>query len=386
MSESRDFLHSTTAFMPILFFIVLLMTTLSALTETPFYLGTVTGKTESKGIYRGTLNAETGELGPVTFAAEAEEPGFLAVSRDGRFVYAALHLVPAVAAYAVQESGELKFLNSQPAGGAVCCHVWLDSKNRYVLAANYTGGSVVCLPLLPDGSLAPQSDFVQFTGSGPIPVRQAGPRAHGIYTDARNRFVYVCDLGTDKVWSFRFDEEKGTLTPTDPPAADVTPGGGPRHLALHPSGKFAYANHEIDMAVTAFAVDSETGTLTPLQTLSTLPEGVEVTSALSTSEIEIHPTGRWLYVSNRVHDSLTVYAVGEDGRLTWVENVPSLVRVPRGMGIDPSGRWLVAAGQDDHRLVTFRIDPDAGRLTFSGHETPAPAPICVAFSPGLIRK
>ena len=346
-----------------------------------FYIGTYTKSGKSRGVYVSRLDTATGKLGAVELAGEVPSPSFVALSPDGRFLYAAIEAEGgAVAAFAVGVGGRLTKLNQRATGGSGTCHVWVDATGRNVLAANYGGGSIACLRANPDGSLGERSAFVQFEGSGPNLQRQQKPHGHAIYTDATNRFVYACDLGTDNVWTFRFDAAKGTLTPADPPSGKVPPGGGPRHLAIHPGGKFAYANNELSLSVTAFSRDAETGALTPLQTLPTVPEGTP-TEGVSTAEIFCHPTGKWLYVSNRGHDTLAVYGVAADGKLTWIENVPAQVKVPRGFGIDLSGRWLVTAGQSDDRIAVLKIDATTGRLTATGQRAEVGSPVCILFAP-----
>lgn len=359
---------------------LLLMVTTTQAAEVRFYLGANTRKAPEQGIQTGTLDTVTGRLGPVQLAIPANNPGFIAISPDRKYVYASLEADGgAVGSYAIQPDASLQLLNTQPTGGRGTCHVWVDVDGRNILSADYSSGNIACFPIQPDGSLGEKTAFIQLEGSGPDPKRQTSPHAHGIYTSSDNKFVYVCDLGTDKVWSYRFDAKKGALTPTDPPAGQTPPGGGPRHLALHPSGKFAYVNNEMGLSVTTFARDPQTGTLIPQQTLPTLPEGSN-TEKVSTSEIVCHPGGRWLYVSNRVADTIAVYAIDEDdGLLTYLQDAPAEVKTPRGMDIDPTGNWLVTAGQNDNRLAVLKIDQKTGRLSPTGHTAEAWSPVCVEF-------
>lgn len=347
--------------------------------EIRFYLGANTRKAPGQGIQTGTLDSETGRLGPVKLATVANNPGFVAIPPGGKNVYAAIEADGGgVAAYAVQPDASLRLLNTQPTNGIGTCHVWLDSAGKHLFSADYTSGTIACFPVQPDGSLGEKSAFLKLEGSGPDPKRQTSPHAHGIYTSADDKFVYVCDLGTDKVWSYHFDPAKGTLTPTNPPAGLTPPGSGPRHLALHPNGRFAYANNEMGLSVTAFARDPQAGLLTAMQTLPTLPEGTS-TEKVSTSEILCHPGGKWLYVSNRRADTIAVYAIGEDGRLTYLQNAPAEVKIPRGMGIDPTGKWLMAGGQDDNRISVLKIDQETGKLSATGNTAEVWAPVCVEF-------
>lgn len=358
---------------------LLLMSTTLQAAEVPFYLGTNTRKAPEQGIQTGTLDTETGRLGPVRLAIQANNPGFVAVCPDRKYLYASIEADGgAVGAYAIQPDFSLQLLNTQPTDGKGTCHVWIAPSGRHVFTADYSSGHIACFPVNPDGSLAEKSALIKLEGSGPDPKRQTAPHAHGIYTSADGNFVYVCDLGTDKVWSYHFDSAKGTLSPTDPPAGLTPPGGGPRHLALHPNGKFAYANNEMGLSVTAFTRDPQTGILTAFQTLPTLPEGAD-TDDVSTSEIACHPSGKWLYISNRRADTIAVYAIAADGHLTYLQDAPAEVKIPRGMAIDPTGKWLVTAGQEDNRLAVLKIDQKTGQLHTTGQTAEAWSPICVEF-------
>jgi 6-phosphogluconolactonase len=360
--------------------LTLLTATVTA-ADLTFYLGTYTRGDKSKGIYVGKLNAETGKLGPIELAAEAANPSFVALSPNGKFLYAVAEAGGGgVSAFSVGADGKLTKLNEQPTGGAGTCHVWVDATGRNVFAANYSGGSLAAFQTKADGSLSERTAFIQLEGSGPNPKRQTKSYGHAIYTDAANKFVYGCDLGSDQVWSFAFDAAKGTLTPTNPPSAKVPPGGGPRHLAIHPNGRFAYTNNELNLSVTAFSVNASNGTLTTLDTISTLPPNTP-TEGFSTAEIFCHPTGKWLYVSNRGHDTIAVFAIGADGKLTFLEAAPAQVKIPRGFAIDPTGRWLITGGQNDHRIAVLAIDPKTGRITFTGQTAEVGAPVCVLFKP-----
>lgn len=348
--------------------------------ESVFYVGSAPRDRAGRGIYVGSVNEETGKLGPLVLAAAAENATFLAASKDGKFLYAAMESHgSAVGAFRV-EGARLVLLGAQSTGGGGVCHVGLDATGHYALAANYGTGSIAALPLRPDGSVGERTGFAQLTGTGPDASRQEAPHAHSVDSDETGRFVYTCDLGTDRVWIFRLDPGLGTLTPADPPAAQTPPGSGPRHLAWHPGGKFAYVNGEMKMNVTAFARSPGTGGLAPRETVGLLPPDAPP-GENSSAEVICHPNGKWLYVSNRGHDSLTVFAIGEDGRLTWVENVPSEAKFPRSFAMDPGGRWLLAAGQKDDRIVLFRIDPATGKLAATGESAAVGTPLCVLFAP-----
>lgn len=348
--------------------------------EVRFYVGTSTKNAAGQGIHTGLLDTATGRLGAIKLACVANDPNFLAVSPDGRTVYASMENDGgAVGAFAADPDGTLRLLNVQPAEGRSTCHVWTDARGKNVLAANYTGGSIISYPVNADGSLAPRSAFVQFSGSGADPKRQTAPHAHAIYTSPDDRFAYACDLGTDKVWSFAFDPAKGSLTPTDPPAGETPPGAGPRHMAFHPSGRHAYVTNEMGLSVTTFARDPETGTLTPIATERTVAGDESPGDGVTTAEILIHPSGKWLYVSNRGTDTIAVFAINEDGIPSRMQIAPAGVALPRGMAIDPTGQWMITAGQKDHRIAVLKIDPGTGFLAPTDQSAGIPFPVCVIF-------
>ncbi len=344
-----------------------------------FYIGAYTKPGGNRGIQRASLDTKTGELKLLGLAAEAKNPSFLAVHPGGKFLYAALEEGGgAVGAYAIEKDGNLRALNTESSKGAGNCHVTVDPSGKFVFAANYGSGSVAALPIRGDGSLGPATGSVQHTGSGPDAGRQKGPHAHSIYPNGP--FVYACDLGTDDVFIHRLDPASGTLTPNDPPSGKVPPGSGPRHFAFHPKGGFAYTCNEMTCTATAFAHDAAKGTLTPIQTLSTLPADYTLTKKDSTAEIFCHPTGKFLYVSNRGHDTIAVFAIAADGKITLTQNAPASVKIPRGFAISPDGGWLVAAGQNSDSLASHKIDPATGKLTPASKLEGVGAPVCVMFA------
>jgi 6-phosphogluconolactonase len=357
----------------------LLASACAAADTAEFYIGTYTQPGGSRGIYRASLDTKTGALTLLGLAGQAPNPSFLAVHPNGKFLYASFEQSGgAVGAFAVEKDGSLRHLNDESTKGAGNCFVTVDPGGRNVLAANYDSGSVACLPLREDGSVAPASSFVKHTGKGPDAARQEGPHAHAIYVNGA--FAYACDLGTDDVFVYRFDAAKGILTPNVPPNAETPPGGGPRHLAFHPKGGFAYVNNEMASSVTVFAHDAKKGTLTELQTISTLPAGYAGAAQNSTAEIFCHPNGRILYVSNRGHDSIAVFTIGADGKLKSIGMARAHVKTPRGFAISPDGNWLVAAGQDSNSLAVHRIDPETGWLTPAGGISGVAMPVCVVFA------
>ena len=351
------------------------------------YIGTYTGE-KSRGIYTARLDLTTGELSAPQLAAEVKSPSFLAVHPNRKFLYSVNEIsdlngkpTGGVSAFALDSAtGQLKLLNQQPSQGAGPCHLVVDGSGHAVLVANYGGGSVASLPIGADGKLAPAASAIQHKGHSITPNRQAGPHAHSINLDRGNKFAVAADLGLDELLVYRFDAAKGTLTPNDPPATKIKPGSGLRHFAFHPSGKFAYAINEILCTVTALDYDAEQGRLTEIQTIDTLPAGVTLKPEHSTAEVQVHPSGKFLYGSNRGHDSLTVFSIDpQTGKLTFVENVSTGGKTPRGFGIDPTGRYLLAGNQDSHTIVPFRIDEKTGRLTKTGQTVEVGTPVCVKF-------
>ncbi len=349
------------------------------------YVGTYTGK-KSKGIYRFDLDLATGKTGKVELAGQTLSPSFLAIHPDGRHLYAANEVgnfggkkVGSVSAFVIDpKTGSLTLLNQESSGGAAPCHIILDKQGKHALVANYTGGSVCILPIGADGKLGPATAFVQHRGKGINPRRQEAPHAHSINLDAANRFAFVADLGLDKVLVYRYDAAKGTLTPNDPPAADVKAGAGPRHFAFHPTGKFAYVINELDSTVTPFRYDAQRGVLTPGQSVSTLPRGFKGNT--STAEVVVHPSGKFVYGSNRGHDSIAIFTVNEQtGALTSAGHQGQGIRTPRNFVIDPTGAYLLVANQDGDSVIVFRVDPMTGALTPTGGRAEVPTPVCLRF-------
>lgn len=357
----------------------LAMTPFLLAAEQTFYIGTSGG--DSKGILRGTIDAETGKLSlPVVIAADAKGPSYLALSADGKVLYTTAEVAGGgVAAYRLNADGTTTFLNGEDTKGKGATHVSIDQTGKFLFAANYGSGSVACLPIKPDGSLGVASGFSQHEGSGPNPGRQAAPHAHGIYPDAANRFVYVPDLGTDDIFIYRFNATAGTLTPHQPKSGRVAPGSGPRHLAFHPQGGFAYVCNEMLLTVSVFTVDTQTGAMKELEVLPTLPEKASA-KGVSTAEIFCHPSGKALYVSNRGHNSLAVYTIGADGKLTLSQHVLDVPAVPRGFGLSSDGRWLVCAGQKSGTLNAYRVDAATGKLTDTKQSVVAGAACCIVFA------
>jgi 6-phosphogluconolactonase len=350
------------------------------------FVGTYT-EGKSKGIYRCELDPATGKLSAPQLAAETVSPSFLAVHPSNRFLYAvgetdesAGKKTGTVSAFSLDtKTGALKLLNRQPSGGIHPCHLVVDRRGKNVLGANYSGGNAAVLPVEEDGRLGERTALVQHTGKGADPSRQAGPHAHSINLDAANRFAVVADLGLDQVFVYRFDPDKGHLAKNDPPSLKLDLKSGPRHFAFHPNGRHAYVINELASTVTAMKYDAERGTLEKVQTVSTLPERRK---GNSTAEVQVHPSGKFLYGSNRGHNSIAVFAVdAETGQLTPAGHQGSGIKVPRNFGIDPTGTFLLVANQDGDSILVFRIDPKTGALEATGEKVDVPKPVCVKFVP-----
>jgi 6-phosphogluconolactonase len=349
------------------------------------YIGTYTGP-QSKGIYVSRFDARTGSLSSPELAAETKNPTFLALHPNRRFLYAVAELSSfggqpggAVSAFSIDaKTGRLTLLNQQSSCGAGPCHLTLDSKGKCILAANYGSGSIAALPVESDGKLAEASAFIQHEGSSINPQRQTGPHAHFIMADPANRFALTCDLGLDKVLVYRLDPGKASLAPNDPPSVSIKAGSGPRHLAFHPNGRFVYLINEMGSTLTAMGYDSKRGALEELQTVSTLPENFH--GASTGAEVQVHPSGRFVYASNRGHDSIAVFAMdAKSGKLTPVEHQATGGRTPRHFAFDPSGQWLLAENQGSDNIVVFGVDSKSGRLMPNGQTIEVSAPVCVQF-------
>jgi 6-phosphogluconolactonase len=349
------------------------------------YFGTYTGA-KSKGIYVSRFDTDTGRLTEPELAAETRNPSFLAAHPNERFLYAVGEVndfqgkrAGVVSAFSLDaKTGKLTLLNHQASGGQGPCHLALDSGGRCVLVANYGSGSVASLPVENDGQLREAASTIQHTGSSVNTQRQASPHAHHVIVDRGDRHSLVCDLGLDKVLVYRLDAKGATLTANDPPFASVAPGAGPRHLAFSPNGKFAYVINEMGSTITVFSYDAGRGAMTELQTVSTLPTGFSGNS--SCAEIAVDPGGKFVYGSNRGHDSIAVFAADEvSGKLTFVEHQPTQGKTPRHFAIDPTGRWLLAENQGSDNVVVFEIDAKTGRLRATGGTVNVGSPVCAAF-------
>jgi 6-phosphogluconolactonase len=348
------------------------------------YFGTYTGA-KSKGIYASRMS-DDGKISAPELVAETASPSYLAVHPNNKFLYAIGEVdkfkdqkAGAVSAYAIDgKTGKLTLLNRQSSGGTGPCHIDVDRKGRSLVVANYGGGSVKALPINKDGSLGESGTFIQHQGSSVNRSRQEAPHGHCILVDPGQKYAVACDLGLDQVLVYKLDAAKAGLTPNDPPFATVAAGSGPRHLAFHPDGKYAYVINELNCTMTAFSWDSRRGVLTEIQTISTLPG--EFQRGFSTAEVYVHPSGKFVYGSNRGHDSIVVYACDEKtGKLTLVEHQPTQGKTPRHFGIDPKGKFLLAENQGSDSVVVFRIDSKTGKLTATGDKVAVGSPVCAVF-------
>ncbi len=372
---------------------VLLLVSISAIPGTALskqflvYFGTFTGTT-SQGIYVSRLDTASGELSAPALAAQTVNPSFVAIEPHHRFLFAVNETdhfngqaSGSVTAFRLDAStGKLEFLDQQPSGGTGPCHITVDSTGKYVLVANYNSGSVAVLPVQANGFIGPPTAVIQHHGSSVNPQRQAGPHAHCVAVDAVTHHVFACDLGLDKVMIYRLNESNGALTTNEIPWAEVKPGSGPRHIVFHPDGRHAYVISEMGSTLTAFDYDREHGALTEIQTVSTLPEDFHGVNTCA--EVAVHPSGKFVYASNRGDDSLAVFAVDRtSGRLDFVERQSTRGKVPRCFGIDPTGQYLIAANQNSDSVVVFRINAQTGQLTWTGQTLEVGKPVCVLFVP-----
>jgi len=356
------------------------LTVLLPARELTFYVGTL--GPEAKGVWRGTIDDQTGKMSAPVHLAEIKNASYLALHPNGQTLYATTELADGsggVSALKLNPDGTVKLLNSQNTGGKNCNHLAVDATGKNLAVANYASGSVSCLPITADGSLAEFSGFVQHTGKSVHPVRQTSPHAHGVYFDATNQFLAVPDLGIDQIVVYRFEADKGSLNSIPPVSVMQKPGDGPRHLVFHPTLPLAYACNELSLTVTAFHFDIKTGVLSPFQIVETLPAEADRKGA-SAAEIFCHPNGKTLYVSNRIHDSIAVFSIGTEGSLKLIQHQLNVPATPRGFGLSSDGRWLICAGQKSGTLNAYRIHSDSGMLTDTQQAVKVGSASCVIFS------
>jgi 6-phosphogluconolactonase len=328
------------------------------------------------------FDTDTGVLTKPEFLLDAVAPAFFQIHPDGQHLYTCNSgRTGGVSAYALDpHTGRLTYLNRTLANGADTSYLSLDRSGRYALVANYEGGNIAAFALKPDGSIGDWTAFVQHTGSSLNPQRQSHAYAHSIITDPTNRFALVADLGVDKIYVYRFNEKDGTLKPHDPAFVGVAPGSGARHVKFHPNGRWVYLINEIASTVIAFNWDSAAGRLAEFQTISTLP--ADFKGANATAELEVHPNGKFIYGSNRGHDSLVAFAIDADsGRLSLVAHVSSGGKTPRNFAFDPTGKWIVCTNHGSDNAAVFRVDETSGQLTPTGQPVSVPYPFCERFVP-----
>jgi 6-phosphogluconolactonase len=345
-------------------------------------------KTELVFVGSGKKNIETFRLDLVSgaltrdgLAAEIAHPSFLSIAPNHKFLYSISEggnaEASGISAFAIDASaGKLTFLNRQPAGGSGPCYVEVDATGKCALIANYGSGSFAAFPLAENGEVQPVSAFIQDHGSSVNPQRQEGPHGHCLVAGPGGKFAYGRDLGLDKVMIFKLDAQQGMLVPAEPAFTQTKPGAGPRHIAFHPNGRWAFVINEMGSTLSVFACDSSSGALREIQTLSTLPDGFSGQSTCA--EVAVHPSGKFVYGSNRGDDSIVVFACDpRSGRLTFIERVPTGGKTPRQFEIDPTGRYLLAGNQDSNTVVVFRIDVASGRLQPTGSQVQTDNPMCV---------
>ncbi|MGH7997737.1 MAG: lactonase family protein [Opitutaceae bacterium] len=360
------------------------------------YFGAHTQASSSRGIHAAWFDPADGSLGEPFLAAEAGNPTFLALAPNRRFLYSTGEFLASPSAREPEGgilsfridagSGRLEPINREPTGGGLTTHLAVDGTGRMVALANYHAAYVAALPLLPDGRLGPRSALVDHRGLaplGPNPARQTQAHAHAVIFSPDNRFVYACDLGLDRVFAYRADPIGAKLSPADPFQVAAPPGSGPRHPRFSPDGRFLYVANEIGSSVSIYRCEADQGRLSLGRTISTLPADFAVASVPNTvAEIRIHPNGRFVYVSNRGHDSIAVFARDPaQGGLSPVEIVPSGGRHPRNFDLAPDGRWLLCANRDTDNVVVFGVDPASGRLAPTGRRITVSQPVCVMFLP-----
>jgi 6-phosphogluconolactonase len=379
MTRTRRFVLAASLLLP--------CAALAARGEYLVYFGTYTREpSTSKGIYAYRFDANTGELTDLGLAAEVQNPSFVAVHPDRRYLYSVSEVSMVdgerdglVHAYSIDhKTGKLTHLNTVRSRGTAPCHLNVDATGRTLVVANYGSGTVSAFPIKADGSLGDAATTVQHQGKSVDPKRQQGPHAHSVNISKENTFVAVADLGLDQILIYKLNPAAATLTPNDPPFVAVEPGGGPRHFTFHPNGRFAYTNNEMGSSVTAFQWNARKGVLTKIHTVSTLP--ADFSGANHTAEVLVHPSGKFLYCSNRGHDSIAIFAIdAKTGRLTPRGHVSTQGKTPRNFNFDPTGRYMFVGNQNTHNVVLFRIDQTTGALTPAGKELQIGAPVCIRF-------
>lgn len=356
-------------------------TTLTALgmNDSLIYIGTYT-RTTSQGIYALRLDPATGELSPPELVATTANPSFIALSPDKAHLYAVCESGTLAVPFAVNlDTGKLVPDHVQTSGGKAPCYLMVDPTGQCLVVAHYHDATVAALPILADGALGAPRSVIHHQGHSVHPTRQDAPHVHSTNISPDGRHVIVCDLGLDRVFTYKLDAANATLTPAAIPHVATAPGAGPRHSAFSPDGKLLFVVNELNSTLVSYRYATDTGSLTPIDTQSTLP--ADFTGENTCAEVRVHPNGRFVYASNRGHDSIAVFALAaETGRLTPVETMPSDGRNPRNFALSPDGTWLIAANQNSNTLNVFKVDADTGRLTPTDHQASVPLPVCVVFA------
>jgi 6-phosphogluconolactonase len=355
------------------------------------YVGTYTGA-KSKGIYGYRFDAKTGQFTPLGVSAEVVNPSFIVTDPHHRSLYAVTEMDENhgpdpyktngfISSFAIDpKTGSLKFLNKVDSGGGGPCHLVVDKTGKMLFVANYGSGNVASFAIQPDGSIGARTGFDQHSGSSADPRRQRGPHAHEVVLSPDNRFLFVPDLGLDQIKIYRVDAAKGTFTSNKPSFVSVKPGLGPRHFMFGVGARFAYAVCEMGSSVVVFSYDHVSGSLKPVQTISTLPS--DFSGQDNSAEIGMDHSGRFLYASNRGNDSITVFKIDQhNGTLTKIQVVPTQGKIPRNFVIDPTGKYLVAANQNSDNMVVFKINQSTGQLTPANQALEIPSPVSVLFVP-----
>lgn len=363
------------------------LVTPTAMADSLVYLGTF-ARPPSGGIFVARLNSTTGTLSAPTLAVQATSPEFLAIDAAASRLYSLETINKnnvasgAVTSFTInRQDGRLTMINRQVPTGGGFAHLSLDRTSRFLAASRYNDGNAAIFPLSSDGHVQPVSSQVQHQGSGPVAGRQDRAHVHSVNFDLGNHFAIVADLGTDEIWSYRFDASAGKLTPNSPAFVRVPPGSGPRHFAFHPTGKFAYAVCELNATVISYNYDATRGTLSQTQVTTLLPDSI--VGQRAAAEVVVDRAGKFLYVSNRGYDALLVYAINATtGQLTFVQRLhDGVLAIPRNFAIDPTGRWLVCAAQNSNAVTVYAIDAQTGRLTRTSSQITVPQPVCVRFLP-----
>ncbi len=351
------------------------------------YVGTYTRET-SAGIYAYRFDSSTGEASELGLVADVRDPSFLALHPNGRYLYSVTEIDDfdsggsgSISSFAIEAgSGALRKLNEVSSMGGWPCHLNIDSSGQMLIVANYKGGSVASFPVKEDGTLGEAASFFQHEGSS-VHSRQEQPHAHSADFSSDGRFAFFSDLGLDQVKVYSADPATAVIAPHEPTHVEVEPGSGPRHFALHPSERFAFGLNELSSTVTVYAYDAQAGTLAVQDTVSTLPEGFEGENY--TAEIYVHPSGKFVYASNRGHHSIAIFAVdSESGQIESRGQVSTRGEWPRNFAFDPTGRFLLAANQNSDNIAVFRIDEASGALEPTGTDLSIDAPVCLLFATG----